>query len=261
MFDWLYDNWSAFSNWSSGLGWTYPKTGQQLNQSLNKPTAMPGSISAYGAMSQDQLNANNSQLDATSMQAARNFAVASKYADSITKGANAYYSSVAQRRYYDSMADNYEYQARAALSNAANAREGIYNAYRHGEWEAMQQGLTDGARISSSVAQNASSGFAVGQGSKKQVTDSYKIQKDLNQYAIQQSTTSQANAARSSWANQYSSAVMAQGNAKAMRIMAHSTSPLLNVFTTMTGDAADHLLDIYGGKGSGTFNLTSVFSK
>lgn len=227
--NWLYDNWSAFSNWNYGLGWTYPSS---TNSKLARPTPIQGSISAYGAMSQKALTANNKALDTDNTQAVRNFAVASKYADSIAKGANAYYSSVAQRHYYDAMADNYEYQARAALSNAQYSREGIYNAYRHGEWEAMQQGLTDGARISSSVAQNASSGFAVGQGSKKNVTDSYRVQKDLNQIAIQQSTVSKANAARSSWANDQSRAVIAQGNAKAMRIMAHSTSPLLNVFTT-----------------------------
>lgn len=151
--------------------------------------------------------------------------VAAAYED-ITKTVDVYYSAKSQKNQLKAQAQQYIYQANQATQNARAATNDMYNAYRMGEYQAMQQGLQDAKIMSHARAQAAGSGVQMNSGSKKEVNQSNQIAHEINQNIIQMNTTSSAMRASLESANYQAQALISNANARATQIMADSINPL-----------------------------------
>lgn len=118
----------------------------------------------------------------------------------------------------------------------------MYNTYRQGAYQAMQQGLADRAKLGQIRASQSASGVRMGSGSAKEVENSQKMMTDLNAITIQQNTTSAAMAQKVQTANFLASAEINKGNAQAARTMASSIDVFSNVLTNSLMAFGDSLI-------------------
>lgn len=144
----------------------------------------------------------------------------------VAKTLDVYYSAKTQKNQLKAQAQQYVYQANQATQNARAATNDMYNAYRMGEYQAMQQGIQDQKIMSHARAQMAGSGVQMGSGSKKEVNQSNEIAHEINQNIIQMNTTSSAMRASLESANYQAQALISNANAQATQIMADSINPL-----------------------------------
>ena len=195
-----------------------------------------------------------------------------------------YFNSMSKRRELEALSNSLMYQAQTALmnsqivesklslvpamkelnkiaietnnSNVLNAQNDVYNQYRMGEYQAMQQGLHDAQIIHAQRAQTASSGVLMTSASKAELDQSNVMGAQMNQHIIQENTNSavrQAQANVTSLQNQsiellsqsmqligqeadlkmqqanfMAQAAMLEGDSKASNIMAKSIKPFMN---------------------------------
>lgn len=163
----------------------------------------------------------------------------------VGQGVSAFYNSQAQQKKFEMEASNYEYQATTAGLNADAARRQMYNARYMGEWQAMQRGLADAQATANIRAQNASSGVRMNEGSKREVEYSQRQAAELNQIAIQQSTTNQAMEAYRREANLRAQQTALQGQAEAARILSNSSNPFLAGLTSFASSATQLMIGYY----------------
>lgn len=129
-------------------------------------------------------------------------------------------------RNYQAQADSYNYQANIAMQN-------MFNAYRQGEWQAMDMGIKDRQKLADIKTTNASSGVRMTTGSKKELEDSQRLIHAQNQKALKDNIEAQASQYRQQAVNMQAQAIVAKGNAQAQNMMASSWSPFVNGFMTI----------------------------
>lgn len=127
---------------------------------------------------------------------------------------------------YQAQADSYNYQANMAMQN-------MFNAYRQGEWQAMDMGIKDRQKLADIKTANASSGVKMTSGSKKELEDSQRLIHAQNQKALRDNIEAQASHYRQQAVNMQAQAIVAKGNAQAQNMMASSWSPFINGFMTI----------------------------
>lgn len=195
-----------------------------------------------------------------------------------------YFNSMSKRRELEALSNSLMFQAQTALmnsqivesklslvpamkelnkiaietskSNVMSAQNDVYNQYRMGEYQAMQQGLHDAQIIHAQRAQTASSGVLMTSASKAELDQSNVMGAQINQHIIQENTNSavrQAQANVTSLQNQsiellsqsmqligqeadlkmqqanfMAQAAILEGDSQASNIMAKSIKPFLN---------------------------------
>lgn len=163
----------------------------------------------------------------------------------IGQGISAFYNSKAQRKKFEMDASNYESQAITMGLNADSARRQMYNARYMGEWQAMQRGLADAQATSNIRVQNASSGVRMNEGSKREVEYSQRQSAQLNQIAIQQSTTNKAMEAYRQEANLRAQQTVLRGQAESARILSKGNNPLIAGLTSFASSASQLMMGYY----------------
>ena len=141
-------------------------------------------------------------------------------------------------------------------SNVLNAQNDVYNQYRMGEYQAMEQGLRDAQIIHGQRAQTASSGVLMTSASKAELDQSNVMAAEINQHIIQENTNSAVRRAQANvtnlqnqsiellsqsmqligqeadlkmqQANFMAQAAILEGDSQASNIMAKSIKPFLN---------------------------------
>ncbi len=129
-------------------------------------------------------------------------------------------------RNYQAQADSYNYQANMAMQN-------MFNAYRQGEWKAMDMGIKDRQKLADIKTTNASSGVKMTGGSKKELEESQRLIHAQNQKALRDNIEAQASQYRQQAVNMRAQAIVAKGNAQAQNMMASLWSPFINGFMTV----------------------------
>lgn len=241
--------------------WAQPNYGAYLNKASVKNTVNTVKSDPNNIF---LVQSNNTvQSQSTGVNNLRQFAdtipdynVWTKLAKAGVKATAEFYDSMTKRRNQEQLANNYQYQAMTYAMQAENALLGVdgvkqdirgatndvYNVYRMGEYQAMQQGLHDAQVIHGERAQTASSGVRMNSESKQEVYKSNQYGAQQNQWAIQASTESSAYSARMNVqklmnslsdqqmqvANLKAQEIIAQGNAKASNIQAKSIKPFMN---------------------------------
>lgn len=194
-------------------------------------------------------------------------------------------SSMQQRRSLEANSSNAFYQAQQANLNAELAKldkqnldvatvvaqYDVYNQYRMGEIQAMEQGVEDAQKIASQRVQSASSGVQMDSGSKAELDQTNVLSAKINQYIIQKNTNSnaaqarqqvyalmrQASDAQMQEANYRAQALIATGEGVAYNTMAKSIKPLENAFL----GATDSILNTWGGGlSAGGMDWSQMFS-
>lgn len=194
-------------------------------------------------------------------------------------------SGMQQRRSLEANSSNAFYQAQQANLNAELAKldkqnldvatvvaqYDVYNQYRMGEIQAMEQGVEDAQKIASQRVQSASSGVQMDSGSKAELDQTNVLSAKINQYIIQKNTNSnaaqsrqqvyalmrQASDAQMQEANYRAQALIATGEGVAYNTMAKSIKPLENAFW----GATDSILNTWGGGSSaGGKDWSQMFS-
>lgn len=188
-----------------------------------------------------------------------------------------YFDSMQERRQLESVSYNYQWQSVSHSMNAElvgldiqNAQNdvrfmqnNVYEQYRIGEIQALEQGLADAQMIHHERAVTAGSGVRMNSESKAEIHQANKKSAELNQWIIQQNTDSNALNAKLSVANALrqvsdlemmkanyqAQAIIAQGNAKAANIQAKSIKPLENAIITFGLSMAQNAN--FGGMGMG----------
>ena len=219
-----------------------------------------------------------------------------------------YFNSMSKRRELEALSNSLMYQAQTALmnsqivesklslvpamkelnkiaietnnSNVLNAQNDVYNQYRMGEYQAMEQGLRDAQIIHGQRAQTASSGVLMTSASKAELDQSNVMGAQMNQHIIQENTNSavrQAQANVTSLQNQsiellsqsmqligqeadlkmqqanfMAQAAILEGDSKASNIMAKSIKPFMNAGfefgLTMAKWGSENYMGGIGGK-------------
>lgn len=190
-------------------------------------------------------------------------------AKSAIKATAEFYDSMTTRRNQEQLATNYQYQAMSYSMQAENALLGVdsikqdirgatndvYNVYRMGEYQALEQGLNDAQIIHNERAHTAGSGVRMNSESKQEVYKSNQYGAQQNQWAIQENTESSAYSARMNVqklmnslsdqqmqvANLQAQEIIAQGNAKASNIQAKANKPLKNAVYTFIASMAQSM--------------------
>ena len=195
-----------------------------------------------------------------------------------------YFNSMSKRRELEAQSNSLMYQAQTALmnsqivesklslipamkelnkiaietnnSNVLNAQNDVYNQYRMGEYQAMEQGLRDAQIIHGQRAQTASSGVLMTSASKAELDQSNVMASEINQHIIQENTNSAVRRAQANvtnlqnqsiellsqsmqligqeadlkmqQANFMAQAAILEGDSQASNIMAKSIKPFLN---------------------------------
>ena len=219
-----------------------------------------------------------------------------------------YFNSMSKRRELEAQSNSLMYQAQSALmnsqivesklslipamkelnkiaietnnSNVLNAQNDVYNQYRMGEYQAMEQGLRDAQIIHGQRAQTASSGVLMSSASKAELDQSNVMAAEINQHIIQENTNSAARRAQANvtnlqnqsiellsqsmqligqeadlkmqQANFMAQAAILEGDSKASNIMAKSIKPFLNAGyefgLTMAQWGSQNYMGSIGGK-------------
>ena len=162
--------------------------------------------------------------------------------DATKAGINSYFTSTTKKLQFQAQAQSYEAQAKLNALQAKQSQNAMYNTYRQGAYQAMQQGLADRAKLGQIRASQSASGVRMGSGSAKEVENSQKMMTDLNAITIQQNTTSAAMAQKVQTANFLASAEINKGNAQAARTMANSIDVFSNVLTNSLVAFGDSLI-------------------
>ncbi len=177
--------------------------------------------------------------------------------DATKAGINSYFTSTQKKLQFQQQAQTYEAQAQLNALQAKQSQNAMYNIYRQGSYQAMQQGLVDRAKLGQIRASQSGSGVLMGSGSAKEVENSQKMMTDLNAITIQQNTTSAAMAQKVQTANYLASAEINKGNAQAARTLSKSIDVFSNVLTNSLMAFGDSLIGS-SQQGGGSF-FGSVF--
>lgn len=175
--------------------------------------------------------------------------------DATKAGINSFFQSTQKKAQFKAQAQQYEAAAQLNTLQASQSQNAMYNIYRNGAYQAMQQGLADRAKLGQIRASQSGSGVLMGSGSAKEVENSQKMMTDLNAITIQQNTTSAAMAQRIQTANYLASAEINKGNAQAARTLASSINTFSNVITNSFMAFGDSLI------GSSQIGGSSFFGK
>lgn len=162
--------------------------------------------------------------------------------DATKAGINAYFNSQTKKTQFRAQAQQYEAAAQLNQLQAKQSQNAMYNTYRQGAYQAMQQGLADRAKLGQIRASQSASGVRMGDGSAKEVENSQKMMTDLNAITIQQNTTSAAMAQKIQTANYLASAEINRGNAQAANTLASSINTFSNVLTNTLMGFGDSLI-------------------
>ena len=85
------------------------------------------------------------------------------------EGVNQYFTSETNRLRFKQQAQQYEAAARLNELQAQQSRQQTYNIHRSYDWQAMQQGLADRAKLGQIKTSQSGSGVLMGSGSAKEV--------------------------------------------------------------------------------------------
>ncbi len=162
---------------------------------------------------------------------------------------------------YAIQANNYRTQAAIAQMNAKSARNAMYNAYKQGEYKAMQQGLSDAQQISATRARAANRGVKLNDGSTAELELTGRQVAKMNQDAIQQTTSSSANQARQQEMNYNIQSLAYQTNAQVSDIQANLQNQLKDIYSSASssGSTMGMLGSILGTAGSLFLNYRSNY--
>jgi len=159
------------------------------------------------------------------------------------EGVNQYFTSETNRLRFKQQAQQYEAAARLNELQAQQSRQQTYNIHRSYDWQAMQQGLADRAKLGQIKTSQSGSGVLMGSGSAKEVVNSQKMTAELNQIALQQNAINADSQSRIQTANYLASAEINRGNAQAAMTMRNSIDTLANMFSYSTLAFMDSMLD------------------
>lgn len=172
--------------------------------------------------------------------------------DATRAGISSYFASSTKKAQFKAQAQQYEAAAQLNQLQAKQSQNAMYNTYRQGAYQAMQQGLADRAKLGQIRASQSASGVRMGSGSAKEVENSQKMMTDLNAITIQQNTTSAAMAQKVQTANFLASAEINKGNAQAANTMANSINSFSNFLSSAWMGAANSLI-LSSQVGGGSF--------
>lgn len=235
-----------------------------------------GNTSVNQTSNKTNTNKATNNLRQTS-DAIPNFNIYTAIAKSAINATAEYFDSMQERKQLESVSYNYQWQS---VSHSMNAevvgldiqdaqndvrfmQNNVYEQYRIGEIQALEQGLADAQTIHHERAVTAGSGVRMNSESKAEIHQANKKSAELNQWVIQQNTDSNAlnakinvtNALRKvsdlemMKANYQAQAIIAIGNAKAANIQAKSIKPLENAIITFGLSMAQNAN--FGGMGMG----------
>jgi len=159
------------------------------------------------------------------------------------EGVNQYFTSETNRLRFKQQAQQYEAAARLNELQAQQSRQQTYNIHRSYDWQAMQQGLADRAKLGQIKTSQSGSGVLMGSGSAKEVVNSQKMTAELNQIALQQNAINADSQSRIQTANYLASAEINRGNAQAAMTMRNSIDTFANMFSYSTLAFMDSMLD------------------
>lgn len=159
------------------------------------------------------------------------------------EGVNQYFTSETNRLRFKQQAQQYEAAAQLNELQAQQSRQQTYNIHRSYDWQAMQQGLADRAKLGQIKTSQSGSGVLMGSGSAKEVVNSQKMTAELNQIALQQNAINADSQSRIQTANYLASAEINRGNAQAAMTMRNSIDTFANMFSYSTLAFMDSMLD------------------
>lgn len=234
-----------------------------------------------------------------------NYNVWTALAKASLKATAEYFNSATKRRELEAQSSSLMYQAQSALmnsqivesklslipamkelnkiaietnnSNVLNAQNDVYNQYRMGEYQAMEQGLRDAQIIHGQRAQTASSGVLMSSASKAELDQSNVMAAEINQHIIQENTNSAARRAQANvtnlqnqsiellsqsmqligqeadlkmqQANFMAQAAILEGDSKASNIMAKSIQSFMNAGYAFGLEMMNYGMNKAGGMG------------
>jgi len=157
----------------------------------------------------------------------------------INSAIGAYYQAENQKIQLKMQANNLKFQSGMAKINAKAAERTAQDIMQAGQQQVGRYTMQAGQARASAVAAMAGRGYAIGQGSSKEILASMDLIKEIDMMTINANTMRQATAARTQSFNYATQATMSGLSAQNLMGMSGTINPALSVSTSLLGSFTD----------------------